>query len=162
MGKNLPAVQETWAWSLGWKGLLEKEMATHSSILTWKIPGIEESAGLHSVGSPGFGHNWITNTHVLFSVVVYKYESWTIMKAEHQRIDAFELWCWRKLLRVLWTPRWSNQSVLEEINWIHWKDCCWSCNTLIIWCEEQTHWKIPWCLERLKAKRERGDRGQDG
>ena len=49
-------------------------------------------------------------------VVMYGYESWTIKKAEHRRIDAFELWCWRRLLRVPWTARRSNQSVLKEIN----------------------------------------------
>ena len=53
---------------------------------------------------------------VVFSVVMYGCESWTIKKAEHQRIDAFELWCWRRLLRVLWTARRSNQSILEEIS----------------------------------------------
>ena len=53
---------------------------------------------------------------MVFSVVMYGYESWTIKKAEHQRIDAFELWCWRRLLRVPWTTRRSNQSILKEIN----------------------------------------------
>ena len=51
-----------------------------------------------------------------FPVVMYGCESWTIKKAEHQRIDAFELWCWRRLLRVPWTARRSNQSILKEIN----------------------------------------------
>ena len=51
-----------------------------------------------------------------FLVVMYGCESWTIKKAEHQRIDAFELWCWRKLLRVPWTARKSNQSILKEIS----------------------------------------------
>ena len=49
-------------------------------------------------------------------MVVYGCESWTVKKAEHQRIDAFELWCWRRLLRVPWTARRSNQSILKEIN----------------------------------------------
>ena len=53
---------------------------------------------------------------MVFPVVMYGCESWTIMKAEHQRIDAFELWCWRRLLRVLWTARRSNQSILKEIS----------------------------------------------
>ena len=53
---------------------------------------------------------------MVFSVIMYGYESWTIKKAEHQRIDAFELWCWRRLLRVPWTARRSNQSVLKEIS----------------------------------------------
>ena len=52
---------------------------------------------------------------MVFPVVMYGCESWTIKKAEHRRIDAFELWCWRRLLRVPWTARRSNQSILEEI-----------------------------------------------
>ena len=51
-----------------------------------------------------------------FSVVMYKHESWAIKKAEHQRIDAFELWCWRRLLIVPWTTRRFNQSILKEIS----------------------------------------------
>ena len=53
---------------------------------------------------------------MVFPVVMYGRECWTIKKAEHQRIDAFELWCWRRLLRVLWTARRSNQSILKEIS----------------------------------------------
>ena len=53
---------------------------------------------------------------MVFPVVIHGCESWSVKKAEHQRIDAFELWCWRRLLRVPWTARRSNQSVLEEIN----------------------------------------------
>ena len=53
---------------------------------------------------------------VVFPVVRYGCESWTVKKAEHQRIDAFELWCWRRLLRVPWTARRSNQSILKEIS----------------------------------------------
>ena len=53
---------------------------------------------------------------MVFPVVMYGCESWTIKKAEHQRIDAFELWCWRRLLRVPWTARRSNQSILKEIS----------------------------------------------
>ena len=53
---------------------------------------------------------------MVFPVVMYGCESWTIMKAEHQRIDAFELWCWRRLLRVPWIARKSNQSILKEIS----------------------------------------------
>ena len=53
---------------------------------------------------------------IVFPVVMYGCESWTIKKAEHQRIDAFELWCWRRLLRVPWTARRSNQSILKEIS----------------------------------------------
>ena len=53
---------------------------------------------------------------MLFPVVMYGYESWTVKKAECRRIDAFELWCWRRLLRVPWTARRSNQSILKEIS----------------------------------------------
>ena len=53
---------------------------------------------------------------MIFPLVMYRYESWTIKMAEYQRIDAFELWCWRRLLRVPWTARRSNQSILKEIN----------------------------------------------
>ena len=53
---------------------------------------------------------------MVFLVVMYGCESWTVKKAEHQRIDAFELWCWRRLLRVPWTARKSNQSILKEIS----------------------------------------------
>ena len=53
---------------------------------------------------------------MVFPVVMYGYESWTIKKAEHRRTDAFELWCWRRLLRVPWTTRRSNQSILKEIS----------------------------------------------
>ena len=64
--------------------------------------------------------NLPTKVHIVktmvFPVVMYRCESWTIKKAEHRRIDAFELWCWRRLLRVPWTARRSNQSILKEIN----------------------------------------------
>ena len=62
---------------------------------------------------------------IVFPVVMYGCESWTVKKAEHGRIDTFELWCWRRLLRVSWTARRSNQSILREsvLN-IHWKECC--------------------------------------
>ena len=58
---------------------------------------------------------------MVFPVVMYGYETWNIKKTEDQRIDAFELWCWRRLLRVPWTARRSNQSILKEILNIHWK-----------------------------------------
>ena len=53
---------------------------------------------------------------MVFPVVMYGCESWTVKKAEHRKIDAFELWCWRRLLRVTWTARRSNQSILKEIS----------------------------------------------
>ena len=102
---------------------------------------------------------------MVFPVVMYGCERWTIKKAEHQRIDAFELWCWRRLLRVPCvqgdpsSPSWRI-SVLN----IHWKGWYWSwnSNTLATWCEEPTHRKRPWCWERLKAGGEGDNRGWDG
>ena len=87
---------------------------------------------------------------MVFPVVMYGCESWTIKKAECRRIDSFELWCWRRLLRVPWTSRRSN----------HW---CWSwnSNTLATWCEELTHLNRPRCWERLKARGEGDNRGWD-
>ena len=62
---------------------------------------------------------------LVFPVVMHKCENWIIKNAEHWRIDALEFWCWRRLLRVSWTVRRSNQSILKEINLnIHWKDWC--------------------------------------
>ena len=99
-----------------------------------------------------------------FPVVVYGCESWTIKKAERRRIDAFELWCWRRLLRVPWTARKSNQSILKEISSEY------SLEGLMLklklqyfftWCEELTHLKRPWCWERLRAGGEGDDRGWD-
>ena len=63
MGKNLPAMQETQVWSLGWEDSLEKGVAIHSSILDWRIPWIEEHGELQSMGSQRAGHDWVTNTH---------------------------------------------------------------------------------------------------
>ena len=93
---------------------------------------------------------------MVFPVVMYGCESWTVKKAERWRIDAFELWCWR-LLRVPWTVRKFNQSILKEISpeyslaglMLKLK-----LQYLATWCKELTHLKRPWCWERLKAERE--------
>ena len=83
---------------------------------------------------------------MVFPVVMYGCESWTIKKAECQRIDAFELWFWRRLLRVPWTARRSNQSILKEVSpeysleGLIWS---WNYKTLATWCEELTHGKDP-------------------
>ena len=102
---------------------------------------------------------------MVFPVVMYGCESWIVKKAECRRIDAFELWCWRRLLRVPWTARRSNQSILKEISpGVHWKDWCWwwNSNTSATSCEELTHWKRPWCWEGLGAGGEGDNRGWDG
>ena len=101
---------------------------------------------------------------MIFPVVIYGCDSWTIKKVECQRIDAFELWCWRRLLRVPWTARRSNQSILKEISPV-----C-SLEGLMLKLKLQyfghlmvmIHWKRLWYWERLKAGGERDDRGWDG
>ena len=102
---------------------------------------------------------------MVFPVVMYGCKSWTVKTSEHWRIDAFELWCWRRLLRVPWTARRSNQSILKEIS----PGCSlvglmqsWNSNTLATSCEELTHWKRPWCWEGLGAGGEGDNRGWDG
>ena len=101
---------------------------------------------------------------MVFPVVMYGCESWTI-KAECRRTDAFELWCWGRLLRVLWTARRFNQSILKEIS----PGCSLEglmlklkLQTLATWCRELTHLKRPQCWERLRAGGEGDDRRWDG
>ena len=93
---------------------------------------------------------------MVFLVVMYGCESWAInmKKAERWRIDAFELWCWRRLLRVPWTARRCNQSILKQISPEYSLEGLMlkrNSNTLATWCEELTHWKGPWSWERLKV-----------
>ena len=110
----------------------------------------------------------LTKAHLVkamvFSVTMYGCESWPIKKAECWRIDAFELWCWKRLLRVPWTARRSNQSILKEsvLN-IHGNYWCWSwnSNTVATCCQKRTHWEKTWCWERLKVGGEGDDRGWD-
>ena len=101
---------------------------------------------------------------MVFPVIMYGCEIWSIKKAEQQRTDVFELWCWRRLLRVPWTARRSDQSILKEIS----PGC--SLEKLMLklklqyfchWCEELTHLKRPWCWERLRAGRKGDNRGWD-
>ena len=102
---------------------------------------------------------------MVFPVVMYRCESWTIRKAECWWIDAFELWCWKRFFRVPWTARKSNQSILKEIS----PDC--SLEGLmgklklqylvhLMWRADSL--KKPWCWERLKAGGEGDNRGWDG
>ena len=96
---------------------------------------------------------------------MYRCESWTVKKAERWRIDVFVLWCWRRLLRVPWTARRSNQSILKESS----PECSLEglmlklkLQTLATSCEELTHWKRLWCWEGLGSGGEGDDRGWDG
>ena len=108
---------------------------------------------------------------MVFPVVMYGCESWTIKKAEHQRINTFKLWCWRRFLRVPWTARRSKQSILKEIS----PGC--SLEGLMLKLKLQyfghlmrrvgvfhakTHWKRSWCWVGLGAGGEGDDRGWDG
>ena len=102
---------------------------------------------------------------MVFPVVMNGYESWTIKKAEYWRIDAFELWYWRRLLRVPWTARRSNQSILKEVSPEYSLEGLMlklKLQYLATWCEELTHLKRPWCWERLRAGGEGDNRGWDG
>ena len=102
---------------------------------------------------------------MVFPVVMYGCKSWTIKKVEHRRNDAFKLWCWRRLLRVPWTAKRSNQSILKEINPEYLLEGLMLKLKLqyfgYIFGEELTHWKRPWCWERLRAGGEEGNRGWD-
>ena len=102
---------------------------------------------------------------MVFPVVMYGYEIWTIKKAEHQRIDAFELWCWRRLLRVPWTARRFNQSLLKEIS----PEC--SLEGLMLKLKRQYFGQLmqradsfekTLMLGKIEGRRRRGDRGRDG
>jgi len=102
---------------------------------------------------------------MVFPVVTYGCESWTIKKAEHRWTDAFELWCWRRLLKVPWTARRSNQSILKETSPEYLLEGLMLKLKLqyfghLMW--RMTHWKRPWCWERLKAGGEGDDWGWDG
>ena len=101
---------------------------------------------------------------MVFLVVKYGCEIWTIKKAKHWRTDTFELWCWRRLMRVPCTAR-SNQSIWKKINPeypLKGLMLKLNSNTLAIWCRELNHWKRLWCWERLKVKGEEGSREWDG
>ena len=101
---------------------------------------------------------------MVFPVVMYGCESWTVKKAEHRRIDAFDLWCWRRLLWVCWTAKRSNQSILKEIS----PECSLEGLMLKLKLQYFGHLirgaddlKRPWCWERLRAGGEGDNRGWD-
>ena len=107
---------------------------------------------------------WVIKAMV-FPVVMYGCKSWAIKKADHQRTDVFLLWYWKRLLRVPWTARRSNQSILKEINPEYSLEGLMQklkLQYLATCCEKLTHWKRPWCWERLKAGGEGDEKGRDG
>ena len=99
---------------------------------------------------------------MVFPVVMYGCESWTVKQAERRRIDAFKLWCWRRLLRAPWTARRSNQSILKEINPGISLEGMMLKLKLQYFGHLMTHWKRLWCWEGLGAGGEGDDRGWDG
>ena len=139
LAKNPPAMRETWVQSLGLEDLLEKRKATHSSILAWRIPQGWQR-----------GQTRLSDFHFHF---MYGCESWTIKKAECQRIGAFELWCWRRLLRVPGTARRSNQPRI----FIGRTDAK---AEALLWSPDAKNWlaEKDYFWERLRAGGEGGDR----
>ena len=104
---SLPGLQNYWGWWL--------QPWNQETIASWQEK--DDKLRQHVEKQRHYSANKIRIVKAMvFSVVTYGCESWTTMKAEHQRIDTFQLWCWRRLLRVLWTARWSNQSILKEIS----------------------------------------------
>ena len=96
---------------------------------------------------------------MVFPVIMYGCESWTVKKAEYWRIDAFELWCWRRLLQVPWTARRSNQSILKgDQSWVFWGRNDAKAETPILWPPHVKSWLIgkDWCWEGLGAGGEGG------
>ena len=161
----------------GWLVRSLRSSLNHLTSPVWPLTGEGEARKLisrvrsvpwnlwHEVRTISFSATYDLVKAMVFPVVMCGCESWTVKKAEHQRIDAFELWYWRRLLRVPWTARRSNQSILTEISpGILWKECCWSWNssTLATSWEELTHRKRLWCWETLGAGEEGDDRGWDG
>ena len=101
---------------------------------------------------------------MVIPVVTYGCEIWTVKKTERRRIDAFELWCWRRLLRIPWTARRPNQSILKEISPEYWLEGLMLKLKPILWPPDAKNWLTGrlWCRERLKAGGEGDGRGWDG
>ena len=138
---GLLRIGQDWATSLSlFIHALEKEMATHSSILAWRIPGTGEPGGLLSMRSHRVGLDW---SDLVVAAAAAAADSWESLGLQGDQ---------------------TSQSYRKSTLNIHWKDWCWSwnSNTLATWCEVLTHWKRPWCWERLKEEGERDDRGWDG
>ena len=173
--------------------VIKTKIMASSSIISWQIDGETVETVTLYFGTPKSlqmvtaAMKWKVNTNLatiikirditlptkahlvkgmVFPVVMYGFESWTIKNAEPWRIDAFELWCWRRLLRVPWIPRRSIQTILKEISPEYSLEGLMLklklSNTLATWCEELTHLKRPWCWARLKAGGEGDDRGWGG
>ena len=128
--KNLPAMQESCRWHRSIPRLGRSPGAGNGNPLQYSCleNPMDRGAWWATVHGVTESQMWLSSTiyilllkvhlvkAMVFPVVMYGYESWTVKKAEHRRLDAFELWCWRRLLRVPWTARRSNQSTLKEIS----------------------------------------------
>ena len=116
-----------------------------------------------SVHTRGGGRSWPRNKvchWVLFHIFIFLLFAAT--EKERYLKETYEQLAWHPTAHIR-ELAWSSWSILKEINLnIHWKDWCWSSNTLATWCEELTHWKRSWCWGRLKARGEGDDRGWDG
>ena len=142
MGKQWKQWQTLFSWA---PKLLQ--MVTAAMKLKDMPLGRKVTANLHSI-LKSRDITLSTKVHLframVFPVVIYGCESWTIKKAEHRRLDAFELCYWRRLLRVPFTARRSKQSILKEISPEYSLEgvmLSWSSNSLAMWCKEVTHWK---------------------
>ena len=175
-------MQGTCVWSLGGENLLEKEMATHSSILAWEIPWTEKPGGLPFMGSQRAGHNGYdlmtkqNNQWLGLQVFTPEGWSWGTKISQPWELDFKENWAQKNW--CFWTVVLEKtlESPLDckEIQPVHLKgDQFWvftggtdveaeTSNILATWCEELTHLKRPWCWGRLRAGGEGGDRGWDG
>ena len=144
--KNLPTMQETQLRSLGREFPLEKEMASHSSILAWKTPWTEEPGGLQSMGSQRAGQDWATKPPQAFGMVRLLENGFEgcFTGFSHKGAAALHAQLW---FLGQGEPVRGLSTGLES---------------LATWCEERTHWKRPWCWERLKAGGEGDGRGWDG
>ena len=122
--KNLPAIWETQVWSVDWEDALEKGMATHSSVLAWRIPWTEEPGGPQSVGSQRVAHDWAANTHsCLHNVDQSLPIDW---KVEAPQLQISGFW---------------NMEIPFILAW-KFKKCCW--NHSMSWVYKYTHWKFVW------------------
>ena len=173
MVKNLPTMQETWVWPvtdfifLGSRitvdGYWSHDFKRHMLLGRKAMANLNSVLKSRDITLPT--KTCIVKT-IVFPVVLYGYENWTIKMAERHRMDAFELWCWRRLLGVHWTARKSIQSILKKINPDY------SLEGLMLKLKLQyfgppmgranSMEKISWCWERLRAGGARGIRGWDG
>ena len=168
MLRSLPVMWETLVQSLDQEDPLEKETATHSSMLAWKIQWMEEPVRLQSMGSQRVGHDWVTSLHffMVSPVVMYRCESLKIRRLNAEELMLLNCNAGKRLLSILWTVKRSNQSILKEINPVY------SLEGLMLKlrlrCLGHLIWRVNLLGKTLDAgkdwrqKEKRGSRGWDG